>query len=47
MNGVKFPFRSKFSWLDGQDTFEFTEVKFNVPIDAARFGEPTPMGVRK
>ena len=47
VNGVKFPFRSRFSWLDGQDTFEFTDVKFNVPIDAARFGEPTSMGVTK
>src|SRR5207244_3450849 len=40
VGGVKFPFQWTFTWLDGRDTFSFTDVKFNVPIDAAKFGEP-------
>lgn len=38
VNGVKFPFHWTFAWLDGRDTFEFSEVRLNVPIDAATFG---------
>ena len=40
VNGVKFPFKWAFTWLDGKDSFEFNDVRLNVPIDAARFGEP-------
>jgi photosynthetic reaction center cytochrome c subunit len=40
VGGIKFPFHWTFAWLDGRDDFEFTDVKLNVPIDAARFGEP-------
>jgi photosynthetic reaction center cytochrome c subunit len=40
VGGMKFPFRWTFAWLDGRDNFEFSEVKLNVPIDAATFGEP-------
>ena len=40
VGGVKFPFHWTFAWLDGRDTFEFSEVKFNVPIDASKFVEP-------
>ena len=40
VTGVKFPFHWTFAWLDGRDSFEFSDVKFNVPIDAAKFGEP-------
>jgi hypothetical protein len=40
VGGIKFPFRWTFAWLDGQDKFEFSDVKVNVPIDAAKFGEP-------
>ncbi len=40
VGSIKFPFRWTFAWLDGRDDFEFTDVKVNVPIDAARFGEP-------
>jgi hypothetical protein len=40
VGGIKFPFRWTFAWLDGQDKFEFSDVKVNVPIDPARFGEP-------
>ena len=38
--GIKFPHRWTVTWLDGRDTFEFGDVRFNVPIDAAEFGEP-------
>ena len=40
VGGIKFPFRWTFAWLDGRDDFEFSDVKVNVPIDAATFGEP-------
>jgi hypothetical protein len=40
VGGVKFPFKYTFSWLDGRDAFQLTEVKTNVPIDAAMFGKP-------
>jgi len=40
VNGVKFPFRWTFAWLDGRDQFEFNTVRFNAPIEAATFGEP-------
>src|SRR6267378_7631518 len=40
VGGIKFPFRWTFAWLDGRDNFEFSDVKLNVPIDAATFGEP-------
>jgi len=40
VGGVKFPFHWTFAWLDGRDTFEFNDVKFNVPIDPAIFGQP-------
>jgi photosynthetic reaction center cytochrome c subunit len=40
VGGVKFPFKYTFSWLDGRDAFQLTEIKTNVPIDAAMFGKP-------
>ena len=48
VGGVKFPFKWVFAWLDGQDRFEFDDVKLNVPIDAAKFGQPVlPPPVRR
>jgi photosynthetic reaction center cytochrome c subunit len=41
VNGIKMPFRWTFSWLDGRDSFEFTEVKQNVSIDHNRFEKPS------
>lgn len=38
VGGIKFPFHWTFAWLDGRDTFEFSDVKLNVPIDPATFG---------
>ncbi|HJZ72230.1 MAG TPA: photosynthetic reaction center cytochrome c subunit family protein [Vicinamibacterales bacterium] len=40
VGGIRFPYRWTFAWLDGRDNFEFSDVKLNVPIDTARFGEP-------
>ena len=41
VNGIKFPFKYKFSWLDGRDSFTLTKVDVNVPIDESRFGKPS------
>jgi hypothetical protein len=40
VDGIKFPFSFTFSWLDGKDGFQLTEVKTNVPIDQSVFGRP-------
>ena len=40
VGGIKFPFRWTFAWMDGRDDFEFADVKLNVPIEDAKFGEP-------
>ena len=38
--GVKVPFKWTVTWTDGRSEFEMTEIKPNVPIDAAKFGKP-------
>ncbi|HLQ75958.1 MAG TPA: photosynthetic reaction center cytochrome c subunit family protein, partial [Terriglobia bacterium] len=40
VNGIKFPFEIKFSWLDGKYTALIKDIKTNVTIDAAKFAEP-------
>ena len=40
VGGIQFPHKWTFTWLDGRDTFQFTDVRFNGTIDAAKFGEP-------
>jgi outer membrane lipoprotein-sorting protein len=42
VGGIKMPFRWTVSWMDGQTTFEMTEIRPNVPIDAAKFAKPEP-----
>lgn len=37
VSGVKIPFKSTSSWLDGRDSFELSNVQINVPIDAGKF----------
>src|SRR5262249_689489 len=37
VNGIKFPFELKFSWLDGRYTAKLTDIKTNVALDAAKF----------
>jgi len=39
VNGIKFPFELKFSWLDGKYSAKLKDIKTNVPIDASKFGE--------
>jgi photosynthetic reaction center cytochrome c subunit len=41
VNGIKFPFQYKFSWLDGRDNYQLTDVKTNVTIETSRFGKPS------
>jgi photosynthetic reaction center cytochrome c subunit len=43
VNGMKFPFRISYVWLDGRDSILLDEVKTNVPIDEAKFGRPAPL----
>jgi photosynthetic reaction center cytochrome c subunit len=43
VNGIKFPFRIAYVWLDGRDSIVLDEVKTNVPIDEAKFGRPAPL----
>ena len=40
VGGIKFPFKITFSWLDGRDGYQLSEVKTNVSIDAAKFERP-------
>src|SRR5580658_1921469 len=40
VGGIKFPFSYTFSWLDGKDAYKLSDVKANVPIDAAVFAKP-------
>ena len=42
VNGVKVPHKFTFTWLDGRDTFELTQVQANANIEAARFNKPAP-----
>jgi photosynthetic reaction center cytochrome c subunit len=42
VSGVKIPHRFTMTWLDGRDTFELSDVRANVPIDAAKFAKPAP-----
>ena len=38
--GVKMPFELRFTWTDGQSTYNWDELQPNVTIDAARFAKP-------
>ena len=40
--GIKMPFRWTVTWTDGRTIFRIAEVKTNVKIDPAKFGEPAP-----
>ena len=38
--GIQFPFKYTFSWLDGRDAFQLSDMQVNVAVEAARFGKP-------
>jgi Photosynthetic reaction centre cytochrome C subunit len=40
VNGVKFPFKYSFLWLDGRFTALISDVKLNVGVAAAKFAKP-------
>jgi zinc protease len=40
VNGIKFPFKYSFLWLDGRFTAIISDVKINAPVDAAKFAKP-------
>jgi photosynthetic reaction center cytochrome c subunit len=42
VSGVKIPFRWSVTWVDGRSTTELTDVKFNAPVDEAKFSKPEP-----
>jgi hypothetical protein len=44
--GVKMPFKVLLTWTNGQNTIEFSDVRPNVAIDAARFARPAPFTPR-
>ena len=46
VNGIKFPFRITFAWLDGRDSILLNNITTNVAIDAAKFGRPAPLKPR-
>ena len=46
VGGIRMPFRFIFSWLDGRDTFELSNIQLNAQIDPAKFGKPNPLGPR-
>jgi hypothetical protein len=42
VSGVKMPYKWITTWTNGQGTVELTELRANVPIDAARLARPAP-----
>jgi hypothetical protein len=47
VSGIKIPFLLKLTDVAGQGTMRLTEVRLNVPIDAAKFAKPAPPAARK
>jgi hypothetical protein len=46
VNGIKFPFRMTYAWLDGRDSIVLNEIKTNVPVSEAKFDRPAPLKAR-
>ena len=42
VSGVKMPFKWSFAWTSGRDLYELSEIQANAPVDAAKFGKPSP-----
>jgi len=38
--GMKMPFRMIFTWMDGRDAIQLSEIQTNVQIDASKFMPP-------
>jgi len=47
VNGVRMPFRFTFASLDGRDAFQLNDLRVNVSIDAAKFGRPTSLEIKR
>jgi hypothetical protein len=47
VNGVKMPHHMVLTWTDGQNTYEFKQIRPNVAIEAARFNRPAPYAPKK
>ena len=46
VNGVKLPFKWVYSWLDGRETFELTDVQLNAAVDGSKFAKPAPVAAK-
>src|SRR2546427_1613972 len=46
VDGIKFPFRVTYAWLDGRDAITLNDIKTNVPIDEVKFGKPARLKPR-
>jgi hypothetical protein len=46
VSGIRMPFRWVVTWTDDRSTYEMSEMRANVPIDASKFGKP-PASVTK
>ena len=42
--GVKVPFKTVVTWLDGRSTIQLMDVQLNVPVDASKFARPAASG---
>jgi len=40
VNGIQFPHRLLFAWLDGRDAIQLNKIETNVPIPDSKFGRP-------
>ncbi len=40
VNGIKFPFRLTFAWLDGRDAIQLNQIQTNVAIPDSKFDTP-------
>jgi photosynthetic reaction center cytochrome c subunit len=43
VNGIKFPFRITYAWLDGRNSIVLRDIKTNIAIDQRKFGRPAPL----
>jgi hypothetical protein len=43
VDGMKFPFKFTFAWLDGRDSVQLQKIQLNLPIDNSKFGRPASL----